>query len=247
MRGLYAAKPWFVGRLRRVEDLLVARRVSPDALTWWAVGVAAAAATATVAGEVAGAPAIWIAVAPLALARLALNALDGSVARRTGAARPFGAALNEICDRISDAAFLAPLALVAPPALALGALACAFAASLAGVLAWAVAGRRDHGGPMGKADRMLVVGLAAIVAPFAPVAWTAACAIVAAGSAVTVAARVTRIRAGYAPPRARPQSRSASQPQPGGFGRAQRLLAQGLVEIPETSRFDEERIHALGR
>ena len=192
MDGLYAIKPWFVRRLRGVEDTLVSLRVSADALTWAAVGAAAGAGVAIVAGT--GAPLLWLAVAPLALARIALNALDGSVARRTGTARPSGALLNEASDRIADALFLVPLAWVAGPALALAALAATLLASLAGVLSQALTGTRDHGGPMGKADRMLVLGVASLVAPMQPRAWTVAAIAVASGALITAAARVTRIR-----------------------------------------------------
>lgn len=195
MSGLYALKPAFVRRLRGVEDELVRLGVRADALTVAAVMVAAAAGTAIAAGALLDAPLLWLAVPPLALVRIALNALDGSVARRTGTARPFGAALNETCDRLSDIAIVAPLAFVAgaPPALA--ATTAMLLASFIGVLAQAVGGARDYGGPMGKADRMLVVGLAAAVAPVAPVAWTVAAAAITAGCAVTAATRLARLKA----------------------------------------------------
>lgn len=193
--GLYALKPAFVRRLRGVEDELVRLGVRADALTLAAVAAAAAAGAAIVAGALLDAPLLWLAVPPLALVRIALNALDGSVARRTGTARPFGAALNETCDRLSDIAIVAPIAFVAGAPLALAATAAMLLASFTGVLAHAVGGVRDYGGPMGKADRMLVVGLAAAVAPVAPVAWTVAAAAIAAGCAVTAAARLTRLKA----------------------------------------------------
>jgi hypothetical protein len=50
------------------------------------------------------------------------------------------------------------------PALALGALAAAELASFVGVSARAAGGRRRYEGPMGKPDRMLVLGAAALAA-----------------------------------------------------------------------------------
>jgi phosphatidylglycerophosphate synthase len=47
---------------------------------------------------------------PLAIGRLAANALDGLVARRTGLARPWGEVYNECCDRISDTLIFVGLA-----------------------------------------------------------------------------------------------------------------------------------------
>jgi CDP-diacylglycerol---glycerol-3-phosphate 3-phosphatidyltransferase len=50
------------------------------------------------------------------------------------------------------------------PALALGALAAAELSSFVGVSAKAAGGRRRYEGPMGKPDRMLVVGVAGLAA-----------------------------------------------------------------------------------
>ena len=46
--------------------------------------------------------------------RMALNAIDGMLAREFGQKSPLGAYLNEIGDVVSDAALYAPFALVAP-------------------------------------------------------------------------------------------------------------------------------------
>jgi len=167
MRGLYSVKPWFVRRLRRVEDLLVARRVSPDRLTAAAVVVSILCGAVLALGGAVEEPGLWLLVPPLAVVRLALNALDGSLARRTGSGRPFGEVMNEMGDRAADAAMLAPLGLVVSPALALGALSAALFASAAGLLGSAVAGARLSGGPMGKVDRVAVLACAAPVAALA--------------------------------------------------------------------------------
>jgi len=230
--SLYDIKPWFVRRLRRVEDLLVARRVSPDALTLAAVAVSVAAGIAIAIGGWLDSPALWLAVPPLVLVRLALNALDGSVARRTHTARPFGAALNELGDRVSDAATIGATAFVARPALALGALASCFLASSAGVLSHAIVGRRDSGGPMGKADRaaILAVGATAGAAagsalPFTVVLWT-----IVAGGVATAAARFARIN----------RTLDGRRPR-------RELLTEDVVLVPNATQIDEESLHAICR
>ena len=48
------------------------------------------------------------------LVRMALNAIDGMLAREFGQKSGLGAYLNEIGDVVSDAALYAPFALVAP-------------------------------------------------------------------------------------------------------------------------------------
>lgn len=195
MNGLYSVKPWFVRRLRRFEDLLVERRVSPDTLSLAAVGVSLAAGAALAAGGVLSEPLLWLLVPPLGLVRLALNALDGAVARRIGGGRPFGEVVNEMADRLADVALLAPLAFVVGPGLAFSALTCALLASAAGCAGRAVTGRRMAGGPMGKADRVALAavaagagGIAASPVPLEVAAWA-----IAFGSAVTMAARVATL------------------------------------------------------
>lgn len=183
MTGLYAIKPWFVGRLRPVEDALVARRVSPDALTYAGVAAACGAAAAIVTGA-------WLLVPLLVFIRLAANALDGSVARRTGSARGFGMVLNELCDRFADTLMFASLVVVAAPIAAVGALIATLLSSFVGVLALGVTGERDYQGPMGKADRMMVVAVASIAALRWETAWTIACGLIAAGAVVTGVARI---------------------------------------------------------
>jgi len=193
MSGIYALKPWFVTRLRSLEDILVARRVSPNALTFSAVATSALAGAVLVAGE--GAPMLWLAILPLGIVRLALNALDGSVARRTNRATGLGTALNEIGDRACDLVLFAPLVALCPPWLVVTALALMTLTSTAGVIAQAVTGRRDTHGPMGKADRVLLLGLAALIAastgstgPF-----VAALVVVVAGCVITTVSRVARL------------------------------------------------------
>jgi hypothetical protein len=85
--GLYAVKPWFVSRLRRTEDVLVARRVRPDTLTYAAIVASTGASGVIVAGALLEAPVLWILVAPLGLTRLALNALDVRKESRTSEPR----------------------------------------------------------------------------------------------------------------------------------------------------------------
>jgi CDP-diacylglycerol---glycerol-3-phosphate 3-phosphatidyltransferase len=130
----------------------------------------------------------------LAFARTAANALDGLVAEESGLGRPAGELYNETADRLGDIAFLAGTAAVpgVRPALALGALAAAELSSFVGVSARAAGGRRRYEGPMGKPDRMLVVGaagLAAAVTRRPARVLNASLALIAAGALVTAANR----------------------------------------------------------
>ena len=119
-----AALPW-PARLwvRGVQRLARARPVAavpPDVLTLAGVLAAAGAVAAAAAGSG------WAPLAALfALLTGLLDGLDGAVALGTGRARPLGAVLDAVADRIGDLAFAAVLALLgAPPAW------CAAAAAL---------------------------------------------------------------------------------------------------------------------
>lgn len=164
MSGVYALKPWFVRRLRSCEDVLVARGVSPNTITLAAVIVSAIAGTLTALGGSLDQPLLWLALLPLGVIRLALNALDGSVARRVGRSSARGAALNELGDRACDLALFVPLVAVAPVWAVFAGVAAMTLTSTAGAMAFAVTGRRDTSGPMGKSDRVVLLGLAAVVA-----------------------------------------------------------------------------------
>ena len=161
MAGIYVLKPAFQRSLAGIERWLVARRVHPD----WITG---AALVISVVGGVClyAAPGrLWpLALVPvIAVVRTALNALDGLVARSTGLARPWGEVFNELTDRIADVALLGGLALAAPSNLVLGASAITMMllSSYLAILSKAAGGRRQYMGPMGKADRMVLLTVGA--------------------------------------------------------------------------------------
>jgi CDP-diacylglycerol--glycerol-3-phosphate 3-phosphatidyltransferase len=132
------------------------------------------------------------------LLRMALNAVDGMLARDYGQKSRLGAYLNELCDVASDAALYAPFALIS----AFGGfwigvvIVLAALTELAGVLGQAVGSTRRYDGPMGKSDRAFVFGALGLWAglglpfPF----WTVVIMIaLALALALTV---VNRVRAG---------------------------------------------------
>lgn len=105
---------------------------------------------------------IWFALVPIWLfLRMALNAVDGMLAREHGQQSMLGAYLNEIGDVISDAALYAPFAIIAPFS-ALWIFAIIFIATLTefvGVTAASLGSSRRYDGPMGKSDRAVVFGV----------------------------------------------------------------------------------------
>jgi phosphatidylglycerophosphate synthase len=133
-----------------------------------------------------------------AVVRTALNALDGLVAKRTGLARPWGEVLNESCDRLADLALLSGLALAPGVSLLLGAgaIVLVLLSSYLAILSKAAGGRRQYGGPMGKADRMVVLAVATPFGLLMPIAslFSGILIVIAVGVLITL---VLRARATY--------------------------------------------------
>jgi len=155
---LYDLKPRFQALLRPLAGTLVRAGITANQVTL------AAALGSIVVGViiVLCAPARWpFLLLPIWLfLRMALNALDGMLAREFGQKSPLGAYLNEICDVVSDAALYLPVAVIAPFTLPMAALVVFLAtlSEFAGVLGVMVGASRRYDGPMGKSDRALVFG-----------------------------------------------------------------------------------------
>jgi CDP-diacylglycerol--glycerol-3-phosphate 3-phosphatidyltransferase len=165
-RGIYAIKPWWQRRLTSIENILVARHIHPDIITLAGVGCAVLMAVSLAAA--AARPWLTLLIAPLAIARLAANALDGLVARRTGFARPWGEVFNECCDRLADTLVFAGLACnpLVNASLAWVALVFILLNSYLGTVAKAAGGKRQFGGLLAKADRMIYMALFSCVPLF---------------------------------------------------------------------------------
>jgi CDP-diacylglycerol--glycerol-3-phosphate 3-phosphatidyltransferase len=113
---------------------------------------------------------------PVALfVRMALNAIDGMLAREHGMQSALGGILNELGDVISDVALYAPFATLAGVSPhAVGAVVLlAVLSEMTGVVAVQVGASRRYDGPMGKSDRAFVFGLLAVILDFGvgPGAW----------------------------------------------------------------------------
>lgn len=160
MSTLYQAKPAFQALLRPVASRLAAAGLGADAVTLAALALSLGYGALLWAS---GSTALLLALPAVLLLRMALNALDGLLAREHGRPTPFGGRLNEVGDLAADLALYLPLAAILAPAwpvvllVALGAVA-----ETAGLAAQAQGGERRCDGPFGKADRALFFGLTAL-------------------------------------------------------------------------------------
>ena len=108
---------------------------------------------------------IWLFV------RMALNAIDGMLAREFNQKSRLGGYLNEITDVVSDAALYLPFAFVHPfDALQIGLIIWLSALTeFCGVLGQVQGKTRRYDGPLGKSDRAFSFGLLGLVYVFVPV------------------------------------------------------------------------------
>ena len=161
LMSLYTLKPRFQALLRPSVRTLHGFGVTANQVTVAAcaasVGLGATLAAAAQSGHLS-----WFLLLPIGLLlRMALNAIDGMLAREFAQSSTLGAYLNELCDMVSDAALYLPFALLPDqsPALTILVILLANLAEMAGVLWIPPTSTRRNDGPMGKSDRALVFGV----------------------------------------------------------------------------------------
>lgn len=159
MASIYDLKPAFQKLLRPLCRALVRIGVTANQVT-----VAAMLLSLAAGGLIAWRPESrrLLLLVPLVLfARMALNAIDGMMAREHDMKTSLGAILNELGDVVSDAALYLPLALV--PGVAADAIVTAvvlgIVSEMTGVVAVQIGAERRYDGPMGKSDRAFVFGV----------------------------------------------------------------------------------------
>ena len=163
MLSVYALKPRFQALLRPIVFALAGRGVSANQVTLVAVLLSGIGG-----GLIAWQPhAYWpLLMLPLILlVRMALNAIDGMLAREHAQQSHLGAILNEMGDVVADAALYLPLALLANVCATLIVLLVLFAtmSEMTGVVAVQIGAKRQYQGPMGKSDRAVCLGILAFL------------------------------------------------------------------------------------
>lgn len=137
--------------------------LTPNAIT--SIAIVGSVAAGAVVSQSARHPVLLLLLPGWLFLRMALNAIDGMMARELGMSTDLGAVLNELGDAVSDLGLYLPLALVYQPAtwpvvaFSIGAVLTEFS----GVLGRALGASRHYEGPMGKSDRAFVVGALGLV------------------------------------------------------------------------------------
>ncbi|MGB5876475.1 MAG: alpha/beta fold hydrolase [Psychrobacter nivimaris] len=179
--SLYQLKTQFQNQLRPISNTLVEQNITANQVTVSAVLLSIGTAY-VIAKPAAEQQRLWLLLPSSLFVRMALNAIDGMMAREHGQASRLGAVLNEVGDMVADTALLASLAphilthhindkeqqtlifnlptnistsqhhITALIALSVG-------TELLGVTSNAMLGVRANQGPLGKSDRAFLLGM----------------------------------------------------------------------------------------
>ncbi len=100
--------------------------------------------------------------------RMAMNAIDGIIAKEKNKTSKLGAVLNEICDILSDVFLAAVFIFVSGinSHLVWGFAFLSLFVECAGMWAYFVRGQRSYAGPLGKSDRGFALGIMAYATGF---------------------------------------------------------------------------------
>lgn len=162
MVSVYQLKSRFQSLLRPLVRSLAKAGITANSVT------VAAAVLSLVTGALC-----WLVNDPMVLyllpiclfSRMALNAVDGMLAREHGQKSVLGGFLNELGDVVSDVFLYAPLALRPEFPFWPTLLFCFIGVltEFTGVVAVSQGGSRRYDGPMGKSDRAFVFGAVGLV------------------------------------------------------------------------------------
>jgi CDP-diacylglycerol--glycerol-3-phosphate 3-phosphatidyltransferase len=166
MLTIYDLKPKFQNLLRPIVITLKNKGFTPNQVTWFAMLLSLLGGIFIYLSHAAN----WsLFLLPLILfVRMALNAIDGMLAREHDMQTIKGAMYNEMTDVMADVVLYLPLAVAANvnPSLLVSFIIIGIFTEMAGVVAQAINNDRRYDGPMGKSDRAFVMGLLALILVF---------------------------------------------------------------------------------
>ncbi|WP_201603996.1 alpha/beta fold hydrolase [Psychrobacter immobilis] len=174
--SLYQLKSQFQDQLRPISDALVEQKVTANQVTVSAVLLSLGTAY-VIAKPATEQQALWLLLPSSLFVRMALNAIDGMMAREHGQASRLGAVLNEVGDIVADTALIASLAphvangnlqasaVNLPNRISIhqrhivGLIALSISTELLGITSNTMLDIRANQGPLGKSDRAFVLGV----------------------------------------------------------------------------------------
>ena len=167
--SIYDLKPKFQNLLRPLVITLEQRGVTANQVTLTACTISVI--LGLILTVLSGYHWLFILIPIWLFVRMALNAIDGMLAREFNQKSRLGGYLNEITDVVSDAALYLPFAFISPfDTLQIGLIIWLSALTeFCGVLGQVQGKTRRYDGPLGKSDRAFLFGLLGLVYVFVPV------------------------------------------------------------------------------
>ncbi|MCK5719019.1 MAG: CDP-alcohol phosphatidyltransferase family protein [Thiomargarita sp.] len=158
MPSIYELKPKFQNLLRPLVNKLATMGITANQITILAVLLSFV--TGGLIFVFSNQQWILLAIPIVLFIRMALNAIDGMLAREHNMQSSLGAILNELGDVLSDVALYLPLALIDGVNASWLILVVLFAviSEMTGVIAVQIGAHRRYDGPMGKSDRAFLFG-----------------------------------------------------------------------------------------
>jgi len=156
--SIYLLKPGFQSRLRPLAGIVARLGITANQLTVFTCVVSAGFGSLLISHPQSRVVLlllpIWLSV------RMALNALDGMLAREYGQKSALGAYLNELGDVTCDVFLYLPFVFWPrfDPQWMVAFVALAVISEMAGVVSVMTGASRRYDGPMGKSDRAFVFG-----------------------------------------------------------------------------------------
>jgi len=162
MPSIYGLKPAFQGLLRPSVNRLARAGVTANQVTVSALLLAVAAGCLIARAH--GGRTLLLLPAVL-FVRMALNAMDGMLAREHNQKSPLGAILNELADVLADIALYLPFAVIPgfDPRLIAAIVILSILTEMTGIVGVQIGASRRYDGPCGKSDRAAIFGILALL------------------------------------------------------------------------------------
>lgn len=164
---LYDIKPRFQTLLRPLTRGLHSRGITANQVTILAATLSVLLGAGLMLFPVSR---LYILMPIFLFIRMAMNAIDGMLAREFHQKSELGAVLNETGDVVSDSALYLAFAFLpgVNPWLVAAVIMLAWMTEFCGVLSQALNGIRQYQGPLGKSDRALLFGTCGLCIAFFP-------------------------------------------------------------------------------